>query len=246
MRGPLFLSFKTGTGTTDLPFTGHPIPQTFLTLVEDDPQPKGTTSQPNPVTRALHKALTTLSLVPALLRFLLANRRSAAHPRILSFMTALRASAGGGGPAAKIGVAGFCWGGLHAVLLTHDTPQNRVAVDGGVETCPLVDCAFTAHPSMLSFPGDIEGVVRPLSVANGDDDAWMGKAKMQRLVGMLEGKNAALGEGGGEGERYEAVVYPGAKHGFAVRGDLGDPLQRERGEQSEEQAVRWFRRWFGN
>jgi hypothetical protein len=62
------------------------------------------------------------------------------------------------------------------------------------------------------------------------------------LVEILEGKNAEAG--GGEGI-HEAVVYPGAKHGFAVRGDLGDPLQRERGEKSEEQAVVWFRRHFG-
>jgi dienelactone hydrolase len=70
----------------------------------------------------------------------------------------------------------------------------------------------------------------------------MGKEKMQTLVRILEGKNAEVG---GEG-RHEAVVYPGAKHGFAVRGDRADSKQRERGEQSEEQAVRWFQRWFGN
>jgi dienelactone hydrolase len=89
-------------------------------------------------------------------------------------------------------------------------------------------------------PAHIEAVARPLSVANGEDDEWMGADRMCRLVGILEAKDVGENEGS-----YEAVVYPGAKHGFAVRGDRSDPLQRERGEQSEEQAVRWFRRWFG-
>jgi dienelactone hydrolase len=84
----------------------------------------------------------------------------------------------------------------------------------------------------------------------------MGREKMGVLTRVLEGKNeadaaaaAAAGAGGSGGEgvlgpRYEVVVYPGAKHGFAVRGDRADPMQREKGEQSEDQAVKWFRRWF--
>ncbi|EAQ93765.1 hypothetical protein CHGG_02000 [Chaetomium globosum CBS 148.51] len=210
----------------------------------------------------LSKALTTLRLLPTILLFLFRTRQSVAHPRVLSFVTALRAAntttTSPFLPAPnKIGIAGFCWGGLHAVLLTHDTPRNRIVDGNGGAGQPLIDCAFTAHPSLLSFPGHIEGVVRPLSVANGDDDRYMGREKMGVLVRVLEGKNevdaggevgAGGVEGGGEdkasGPRYEAVVYPGAKHGFAVRGDKADPMQRNRGEQSEDQAVRWFQRWF--
>lgn len=145
------------------------------------------------------------------------------------------------------------------MLLTHDTARNRTGPDGGQ---PLIDCAFAAHPSLLTFPTHIEGVVQPLSVANGDDDQYMRRDKMEVLMGILEGKNEAdvgagvgpgvegggdAGVGGGEGgsdPRYEVVVYPNAKHGFAVRGDKADPMQRERGEKSEDQAVRWFKRWF--
>jgi dienelactone hydrolase len=148
-------------------------------------------------------------------------------------MTALRTAT----PTAKIGVAGFCWGGLYTVLLAHDTPANKVSIDG--KDYPLINCAFTAHPSLLSIPAHLEAVVRPLSVANGDDDEFMGKEKMKVLVEILEGKNKVLGE-----ERHEAVVYPGAAHGFSTRGDPKDPLQLERGQKSEQQAVRWFQRWF--
>lgn len=131
--------------------------------------------------------------------------------------------------------------------LTHNVAANKLTSGEDGAEHPLIDCAFTAHPSLLSLPGDIDKVYFPLSVANGDDDKYMGKEKMVSLVKTLEGKCA--GEGTAEGEReegrYEAVVYPGAKHGFAVRGDPGDPLQRESEEGSEEQAVRWFRRFFG-
>ncbi|KAK4129702.1 alpha/beta-hydrolase [Parathielavia appendiculata] len=221
---------------------GRAIPESTLPLLEAKPPPPTA----NLLTRALDKVRTSLSLLfllPILVRLFLHNRRALAYPRIQAFMTAQRTAF----PSTKLGVAGFCWGGLHAVLLTHDTPANKVVVSvddygGGVLVVeyPLVDCAFTAHPAQVCFPADLEAVMRPLSVANGDNDEWMGRDKMRTLVGILKRKNAELGE-----ERHEAVVYPGAKHGFAVRGDPGDPMQRERGEQSEEQAVKWFRRWLG-
>ena len=210
--------------------TGHAMPPSIMTITEAKPGPNTNLFQ------TLWMKLRFLTVIPLLLSFLFRTRQSVTHPRIISFLRAVRTSAS---PPPKLAVAGFCWGGMHAVRLTHDVPATKLEAEG-VEH-PLIDCAFTAHPSMLAFPEHIDKVVRPLSVANGDDDQFMGKEKMKRLVEILEGKNA---EAGGEGI-HEAVVYPGAKHGFAVRGDLGDPLQRERGEKSEEQAVVWFRRHFG-
>jgi dienelactone hydrolase len=183
-----------------------------------------------------------LTHIPSVASFMYHGRQAVAHPRVQAFLRALRAQQTL--PDAKLGVAGFCWGGLHAVLLTHDGPQNKYSPSGGGEERPLVDCSFTAHPSMLSFPKHIEDVVGPLSVANGDDDRYMGKEKMQTLVKILEGKNAAAGETPG-GAKYEVVVYPGARHGFGVRADPKDPVQREAEKGSEAQAVKWFKRWFG-
>ncbi|KAK3900086.1 protein AIM2 [Staphylotrichum tortipilum] len=211
---------------------GHAIPTSALTQIEAPPPP----STSNPLLRTLRKARHTLPLLPSFLPFILHNHRSAAHPRVLSFLTTLRTAS----PTTKLGVAGFCWGGLHAVMLTHDAPGNKISVEGEGGKRWVVDCAFTAHPSMLDFPGDVEKVVQPVSVANGEDDEWLGGGRMAKLVGILEAKGKEEGREGW----YEAVVYHGAKHGFAVRGDRADPLQRERGEQSEEQAVKWFRRWF--
>ncbi len=170
-----------------------------------------------------------------MLTFLYHNRQAVAQPRIQAFLAALRAAS----PTTPIGVAGFCWGGLHAILLTHDTPQNSTLLPDGT-TRPLIDCAFTAHPSMLSLPGHVHDVVRPLSVANGDEDEYLPREKMGVLVEILEEKEKVSG---GEG-KYQAVVYPDAKHGFAVRGDWKDEKQRERAELCEDQAVEWFKRWF--
>ncbi|KAK2026646.1 hypothetical protein LX32DRAFT_641665 [Colletotrichum zoysiae] len=87
---------------------------------------------------------------------------------------------------------------------------------------------------MLSLPGDLERAALPLSLANGDDDMMMPRAKMALAKEVLAGK-----------EDCEAVEYPGARHGFAVRGDPNDRSQADYGRRAEDQAVGWFRRWFG-
>ncbi|KAK3341861.1 dienelactone hydrolase [Lasiosphaeria hispida] len=205
---------------------GRAPPEALMALMEYTPPAASWL----PVRLAL-RAWALTRAVPLLARFLFYNRRSVVRPRVLAFVRAVRAEAG---PQAKVGVAGFCWGGMYAVQLTHDAPEN-MSVNGRA----VVDCAFTAHPTFTKVPGDVEKVVRPLSVANGDDDEQMGARAMVRLRAILDAKNEAAGE-----LVHEAVVYPGARHGFAVRGDRADALQKERGERSEEQAVRWFRVHF--
>lgn len=185
--------------------------------------------------RVAKRTWSLLRVLPTLVAFLYHNRYAVVHPRVQAFVRAVRASPAPGVPP-KVGVAGFCWGGLYAVRLTHDAPENKTS-DGK----PLVDCAFTAHPTWLRIPEDIEAVVRPLSVANGENDAQMGRKGMVKLCEILEAKNR---ETGANGPVHEAAVFGEAKHGFAVRGDRGDALQKERGEKSEEQAVAWFRKHF--
>ncbi|KAI8154251.1 hypothetical protein K4K49_011626 [Colletotrichum sp. SAR 10_70] len=133
---------------------------------------------------------------------LLATRAGVLVPRIANFLRALRldppsplprpststsasadgaggetsASAAAKGP--KIGVAGFCWGGKYAIQLAQGT-----AGPFGEER--LIDIAYTAHPSMVSVPGDLEKVALPLSIANGDDDMMMPRAKMALAKDIL-------------------------------------------------------------
>ncbi|KAK5656966.1 hypothetical protein OQA88_3489 [Cercophora sp. LCS_1] len=213
---------------------GHYPPESFMIRVEyEAPE-----TDFIPV-RLFKKASRFLLAMPALASFLWHNRQAVTSPRVEAFLRAARSSenpsAPGLGVPPKLGVAGFCWGGVYAVRATQDTAGNRVSI-GGTDY-PLVDCAFTAHPLWVKIPADIEAAVQPLSVANGDNDETMGEKGMKQLCAIIEAKNAAAGT-----EVHEAVVYPAATHGFAVRGDRKDPLQKERGDKSEDQAVSWFRR----
>ena len=76
-----------------------------------------------------------------------------------------------------------------------------------------------------------------LSYACGDDDAVMNAGQVQQVREVLEGK---------EGVESEVVVYPGAKHGFAVRASRTEPdsMETRQAEEAERQAVGWFQRVF--
>jgi dienelactone hydrolase len=166
--------------------------------------------------------------------FIILCRESVCKPRIVDFMRALRTAPDTAN--LKIGVAGFCWGGLHAVKLAHDTPSSRVHRYGSEagELKSLVDAVFTAHPSMLSIPADVQNVTVPLSIAIGDADFVMKISEVEKAKTILEKK----------GDDHEVVIYPGGKHGFAIRGDPKDLKQKELADQAEEQALSWFSKWL--
>ena len=58
------------------------------------------------------------------------------------------------------------------------------------------------------------------------------------MQAVLEAKN--------EPERFEFTLLHGAKHGFAVRGQLDDETgkQEEFTQIAEDQAVSWFDKWL--
>ncbi|KAG9498336.1 hypothetical protein J7337_011233 [Fusarium musae] len=133
--------------------------------------------------------------------------------------------------ALPVGIAGFCWGGLHTVRLTHNTVETKT--DSGRA---LADAFFTAHPSSVDVAQDIGNVARPLSIAIGDDDAVMGMKQVRQAESILEGKDVDT----------SVVIYPGAKHGFSIRASRAEPDSKEtrQAEEAEEQAIAWFKRQF--
>ncbi|ORY68800.1 Alpha/Beta hydrolase protein [Pseudomassariella vexata] len=219
-------------------FMNGAAPNTWILTIIDG------LSSPSPDwwTTLVLKPWWAIRIASALLPFGFWTREAVTRPRIIKFFQDLRSSPA---PFAtverlRIGVAGFCWGGYYTVLLAKDLPENQIATppgsddDGNIgEKVSLIDCAFTAHPSLISVPKDIVAVKRPLSVANGPDDAFLGREKMVMLQQIL---------GAQEHIAHEVVVYDGAKHGFAVRGDPRDPKQAELGARAEDQAVSWFRK----
>lgn len=78
-----------------------------------------------------------------------AFRTRGVFPGVLEFVREVRKSLPEGGR--RLGVAGFCWGGMHAVGLCR---EGREQGKGGGER--LVDACFVAHPAGLK-PGQFVG-----------------------------------------------------------------------------------------
>ena len=105
---------------------------------------------------------------------------------------------------------------------------------------PLCDVAFTAHPSGLAVPGDVEGLTVPLSISIGTDDFVLPMAGVKKIQDVFEKKNTASENAG----RAEIKVVKGARHGFACRADPEDETQAKQTKVAEDQAVEWFGNWF--
>jgi pimeloyl-ACP methyl ester carboxylesterase len=159
----------------------------------------------------------------AMLPFLYYNRPGLSWPKVRQFIDALRSE----DPSIPLGVAGFCWGGKHAILLAHG--------EASAAGKPLIDAAFAGHPSFLTLPSDIEKVKLPLSIAVGDHDSVLNAAAIKKVEGVLKKL---------EDVKSEVVVYNDAGHGFCVRADPGREDVLEQSEKAEEQAIRWFAKQF--
>jgi dienelactone hydrolase len=129
------------------------------------------------------------------------------------------------GKSTKVGAVGFCWGGYHVTKLA----AGELAADG----TPIIDAAFTAHPSELKLPDDIQHVTIPYSVSIGDVDFAMPMKDVERMEQIL---------GAASNVDSEVVVIPGAKHGFAVRANPEDKAAMSMADQAFEQATNWFKK----
>ncbi|KAL8709620.1 MAG: hypothetical protein Q9220_005712 [cf. Caloplaca sp. 1 TL-2023] len=178
---------------------------------------------------AVWKIPSTLRVIYHMAPYLYQTRFSLTFPRIQSFFAAVRASS-----SLPLFAAGFCWGGRHAVALTHGPS-------------PSVTASFTAHPSGLSLPSDIEKAEAPLSICNGTKDFVLDVKGIETIRGVMAEKNRSLQqerEGGEERKgRFEIQIVEGARHGFAVRGDPGNEEEMKQAMVAEEQAVECFGRW---
>lgn len=162
--------------------------------------------------------------------FLIRNRFSVCWPRVTGFLKEVQRHKDAALP---VGIAGFCWGGLHTVRLTHDTAETKTASGHA-----LANAFFTAHPSSVDVVQDIGNVARPLSIAIGDDDPVMGMKQVRQAESILESKDVDT----------NVVIYPGAKHGFSIRASRAKPDSKEtrQAEEAEEQAIAWFKRQFNS
>ena len=84
----------------------------------------------------------------------------------------------------------------------------------------------------MKIPQDIEGVRIPYSLAVGEEDSNLSMKSVAVVKGVLAEKKREV--------RSEVVIYEGARHGFAIRGNPGDKRELLRGEEARAQAVRWL------
>ncbi|KAK5048721.1 hypothetical protein LTR84_005813 [Exophiala bonariae] len=127
----------------------------------------------------------------------------------------------------KVGLAGFCYGGYAATKLA----QGELASNGKT----FIDAAFTAHPSFLQVPSDIEKIKLPYSLCVGDADFALPKKEVDKIVVAFDNLKHV---------RSEVVVIPGAKHGFALRYDQNDKAEQARADKAEDQVVEWFAKYL--
>jgi dienelactone hydrolase len=155
--------------------------------------------------------------------FMIYCRDAVAQPQIFSFLKAVRKHEASNLP---LGVAGFCWGGKHVTKLCWDQEKT----DDGKR---LIDCGYVAHPSMLKYPSDIEGIKLPYSCAAASIDPQMTDENAKQTKEILVSKTAKTKDHGVE---HEFVMYDGAHHGFAVRADEDDLEEAARGQKAEAQV----------
>ncbi|CAD0088925.1 unnamed protein product [Aureobasidium vineae] len=193
------------------------------------------------VTKAYH----FLKLVWRGWPFLKNDKARLVRPRVRKFFRKLQFSH----PGLFVAAAGYCWGGQWAVELCKYDDEDYCTL-GSEDGCPppLVVCSFTAHPSRLKLPIDIEMVRFPLSIAAAGVDQQIPIAKARQIEGILEVKTVKAKKDGLERDsvtyEHEFVLYEGVHHSFAVRADENEGHEKECGKKAEDQAIRWFKKWF--
>jgi dienelactone hydrolase len=205
---------------------GGGVPAYSLELMSAASAPVGLLDIPG----QLWRIASVVRMMSIFIPFMLRTR--GAFPAILAYVRAVKADMPSD---TKLGVAGFCWGGLQATKLSAEP-----SVEGGAE--PLVAANFMAHPSGLKVPIDyVDAATKfhvPLSIALGDKDMMLSKENAALLEAELRREYA-----GSEG-RLEVALYENAGHGFAVRADKAKNEEDEAAGKAATQAVNFFKKYL--
>lgn len=119
-------------------------------------------------------------------------------------------------------VTGYCFGGKYAFELSH---------------AKLVKVASVSHPSLLKIPEDLEKLKAsdvPLQINSCENDHTYPRDAQEM-------GDKILGDGKVETPTYSRAHFAGCDHGFAIRADLSDPVQKKAKEDAFENVVRWFK-----
>ncbi|KDQ11033.1 hypothetical protein BOTBODRAFT_136319 [Botryobasidium botryosum FD-172 SS1] len=136
------------------------------------------------------------------------------RPRVDAIVSALRADP----EIKKLGAVGFCYGARYAILI-------------GSGNNSAIDAIVANHPSMLAIPGDYANVSKPILINNGDKDNFLSLSEVDKVKAELE-KNKNLVS--------KIVIYPGASHGFTVRGDITNEHEKATRDAAATETIAWF------
>lgn len=163
-------------------------------------------------------------VAPVILPVSIIGAAPKAYSAVLKFAQEVRREIG---PTAKLGVAGFCWGGYGSTRLCGEKVDGR----------NLVDVQFNAHPSAVDGDMVVQAIKSgvPYSCAVAELDGRFTKA-------IAEEAEAKVKEEVEEG-RCEFVVHEGCIHGFAVRAAEGTKSM-EGYHAAAKQAVDWFNKYL--
>ncbi|KAK1222384.1 hypothetical protein PQX77_014780 [Marasmius sp. AFHP31] len=120
----------------------------------------------------------------------------------------------------KIGVTGYCFGGVYTTFLSQ---VNEIEV------------AVMSHPSLFTIPDDVETLAAnstvPVEIHSADLDAILTPQLAKQVDDIFAGYSAG----------YQRFAYAGVGHGFAVRPEnASDPVQIGAKQLAFERAVSWF------
>ena len=96
-----------------------------------------------------------------------------------------------------------------------------------------IDVGYLAHPSFVEEE-ELEAITGPLSIAAAETDSIFPADKRHKSEEILK-KTA---------QPYQINLYSGVVHGFAVRGDPSNKVERFAKEQAFYQAVHWFNEYL--
>ena len=124
---------------------------------------------------------------------------------------------------AKLGIAGYCWGGYQALNIARQATES------------LPDAIFIAHPAKYEAAHAEEAVGKgvKLSFAHAGEDMSLPMKKIEETKKALDGSEA-----------FDLRIYEGCAHGFAVRANPAKEREGEAAGEALEQVAKWFGRWL--
>ncbi|GFP94831.1 endo-1 3 [Phtheirospermum japonicum] len=121
---------------------------------------------------------------------------------------------------AKIGAAGFCWGGKVTVDLTKS---------------PYVQAAVLLHPTYVTVE-DIQGVKVPISFLGGQNDTSASPSLLKQFESTMKAKRPKV--------HSFVKIFSGAKHGWTTKYNDTDAAAVKRAKTAHKDMLNWFNKYL--